>query len=266
MLRVRIGPQLSEASTTKLAELQQSVDEAESYSQRVEAAKKRWGGVEKNAPPFDEVRRVLDQLCYGARRCCYCEDSVADEIEHVRPKDLYPDLVFAWQNYLYACGPCNAPKSNRFAVLLDASTVPTAITRQRGGPVEPPPAGVAALIDPRTEDPLDYLILDIVESFRFRARPRLAERDRARAEYTIDLLALNTREYLVEARRTSYAALANALEAAAIHKERGKEVEHPKRAIQKTAHRSVWEEMKRQAQKLAELQPLFAAVPEAHDW
>ena len=47
----------------------------------------------------------------------YCEDSVADEVEHFRPKDLYPDVVFAWRNYLYACGQCNGGKNNRFSIV-----------------------------------------------------------------------------------------------------------------------------------------------------
>lgn len=36
---------------------------------------------------FADVRRVLDEMCSGPRRCGYCEDSCADEIEHIRPKD-----------------------------------------------------------------------------------------------------------------------------------------------------------------------------------
>jgi hypothetical protein len=37
---------------------------------------------------------------------------VTDEAEHINPKDLYLERVFDWANYLYACGPCNGPKSN----------------------------------------------------------------------------------------------------------------------------------------------------------
>ena len=54
---------------------------------------------------FAAVRKELADLCSGSRRCMYCDDSVADEVEHFRPKDLYPEVVFAWMNYLYACGP-----------------------------------------------------------------------------------------------------------------------------------------------------------------
>ena len=50
----------------------------------------------------------------GARRCGYCEDSDGDEIEHIKPRDLYPEKTFAWENYLLACGQCNRSKSSRF--------------------------------------------------------------------------------------------------------------------------------------------------------
>jgi len=62
-----------------------------------------------NNPAFRQVRRTLTLMCGGAKRCMYCEDSAADEVEHHRPKDLYPEHVFNWENYLYACGPCNGP-------------------------------------------------------------------------------------------------------------------------------------------------------------
>jgi hypothetical protein len=49
---------------------------------------------------FDAVERSLDQIARGIRRCAFCEDSMADEVEHFRPKDLYPQRVFRWPNYL----------------------------------------------------------------------------------------------------------------------------------------------------------------------
>ena len=33
-------------------------------------------------------------MCAGAKRCMYCEDSAADEVEHHLPKNLYPEFVF----------------------------------------------------------------------------------------------------------------------------------------------------------------------------
>ena len=67
---------------------------------------------EKETPPLRRCEPALSAMCHGPRRCMYCEDSAADEVEHFRPTDLYPEFVFAWMNYLYACGPCNVRKKN----------------------------------------------------------------------------------------------------------------------------------------------------------
>ncbi len=102
---------------TKLLEYQAEVNAVTSYKHRV-AEGKRLFSLRNTASnsAFKVVRATLETMCSGARRCCYCEDSCADEVEHIRPKDLYPELVFAWENYLYACGPCNGPKQNKFHV------------------------------------------------------------------------------------------------------------------------------------------------------
>lgn len=95
-------------------------------------------------------------MCSGSRRCLYCEDSCADEVEHIKPQDLYPEFVFVWENYLYACGPCNGGKNNAFAVFDPATGATIIVTRKRGDPVTPPAVGTDVFINPRTEDPLQY--------------------------------------------------------------------------------------------------------------
>src|ERR1700722_14981501 len=108
---------LPEAAKWKLKEYQAVVDNAGKFEEKVAVAKTlfKQRNTTKNAT-FKVVRDTLAEMCSGARRCCYCEDSVADEVEHVKPKDWYPEAVFAWENYLYACGPCNGPKNNRFSI------------------------------------------------------------------------------------------------------------------------------------------------------
>jgi len=59
----------------------------------------------------DEKARLLDGNEFKR------EDAPADEVEHHSPKDLYPELVFVWRNYLYACGPCNRRKNNHFSII-----------------------------------------------------------------------------------------------------------------------------------------------------
>ena len=60
---------------------------------------------------FNVLKESLALMCSGNQRCMYCEDSFADEIEHRRPKNLYPQQTFDWDNMLYSCGPCNGPKT-----------------------------------------------------------------------------------------------------------------------------------------------------------
>lgn len=267
MIRVRDREaELPAQDAAALVALQGRVTAKGSYDARVEDAKARWDSTKKDTAPFIAIKDRLTAMCWGARRCTYCEDSVADEIEHFRPKDLYPDVVFDWANYLYACGPCNGPKNNHFAVFAGNDDRVTDVTRAPKAPVLPPTDGAPALLDPRVDDPLEYLVLDLDDTFAFTARPRISARMKARAEYTIRCLRLNDRPYLIEARRTSHAALLVALEAARTRKREGRDLAPPRRAIQHTSHRSVWEEMKRRSTQQRELGQLFQDVPEALTW
>jgi hypothetical protein len=133
---------LAVPTVAALAAYQAAVDATGGYAERVAAAKELFGRYNKRGnATFDEVKRVLDQLCAGARRCAYCEDSVADEVEHVRPKALYPEVVFAWANYVYACGPCNGPKGNHYAVFVNADATPSRSRASRRPPLCRLPSG-----------------------------------------------------------------------------------------------------------------------------
>src|SRR5262249_28940811 len=152
-------------------------------------------------PTFRAVRRTLNEMCHGSRRCMYCEDAPADEVEHFKPKDLYPQVAFAWDNYLYACGPCNGPKNNRFSVLSRKAIVE--VTRSRDDPVVPPRKGRPALINPSKENPLDFFMLDIINTFEFIVISVAGSLEYARADYTLRVLRLNERDYLKKSRRTA---------------------------------------------------------------
>ena len=175
------------ADTAKqLAAWQAAIDAIPGYPQRVEAARRQFAQCnDGRRPAFREVRRHLDALCFGERRCMYCEDSCADEVEHVRPKALFPEHVFAWHNYIYACGPCNGIKRDNFPRLV-AGAVQN-LARGPRDPVEPPPAGTDLLIDPRAEDPAEFLVLDLETGFVL-PRPSLAAMPKHRADQTIAVL------------------------------------------------------------------------------
>lgn len=106
------------AVRAQLKSWQDIIDALPNYADKVSTAATQFGSRNRpDNPTFRQVRTALENMCSGARRCCYCEDSCADEVEHIKPKNLYPGATFVWSNYLYACGPCNGPKKNFFKVL-----------------------------------------------------------------------------------------------------------------------------------------------------
>ncbi len=199
----------------------------------------------------------------------YCEDSVADEVEHFRPKDLYPDVVFAWRNYLYACGQCNGGKNNRFSIVEPGTGELVDVTRRRRARVTPPREGSAALIDPRHENPLDFIILDLRDTFEFTPFADAGTVEFRRADYTIDLLRLNDRGYLTEGRRYARGDYESHLKGYMTQKQDGashRQLAGVKRYIQGGRHPTVWAEMKRQHGHHDSLATLFQAAPEALDF
>lgn len=144
-----------------LAKYQEEVDAEGTFPEKVTKAKSSFRAANtKGNGTFDAIKSELDQMCAGARRCMYCEDSAADEVEHFRPKAFYPEVTFSWENYLYACGICNAAKRERFAILAPSGTT-IYLTRQPKQTPVPPPVGTPLPFDPRSEDAFSWLMLDI---------------------------------------------------------------------------------------------------------
>ncbi|XXX74885.1 hypothetical protein WMF30_45250 [Sorangium sp. So ce134] len=262
--------QLPDSAQAELDEYQKEIDALGSYQARVERAKTRWKSRNRRGnPTFDAVKEALTAMCSGARRCVYCEDSAADEVEHFRPKDLYPEAVFSWPNYLYACGPCNGPKNNQFAVFAHGSGDFTEVARGRTAPVVPPIAGDIVLLDPRTEDPCEYMALDLRDTFWFVPRARRETVEYRRAEYTIRVLRLNENEYLPKARQQAYKDYKAHLSQYRLKLEQGAPRRHLRQLeseVRCRQHPTVWSEMKRQHAGIPELAALFQAIPQALAW
>ena len=166
-------------------------------------------------------------------------------------------------NYLYACGPCNGWKSNKFVVIDDTGAF-VDVTRPYKAPVVRPASGDAALIDPRRENPLDFLMLDLRETFEFTPIADAGTQDYERASYTIEVLGLNDRDYLVMARKTAFEIYRALL--CTYGRERDPQRRYVgMRAIRDNNHPTVWWEMKRQRQRWEELANLFAHAPEFLD-
>lgn len=247
---------------------QAKVDAELDYAARVAAGKTLFGTANRRGNAvFDAVKRSLDQMCSGVRRCAFCEDSVADEVEHFRPKDLYPQHVFRWPNYLYACGPCNGHKSNRFAVFPSVTGEILEVSRKRNDPVVEPFAGDPVLIDPRIEDATGWMTLDLLGTFLFVPLAAKGTRPYARAEYTIKALGLN-RDVLLKARKEAYYIYESLLRRYVQERQEGQvaaRLETIER-LKGSPHPSVWRGMQRHHNKIPALQKLFAAAPEALSW
>jgi hypothetical protein len=255
------------AAAVKLAEYQAEIDGLATFAERVEAGKRLFNSRNnKSNVTFNAIKSVLTNMCSGARRCVYCEDSAADEVEHIYPKHFYPDRVFVWENFVYACGPCNGPKASSFAVFIVNAEAKVELTRSADP--SPPPIGVPGLIDPRLEDATQLLALDLRETFYFVERATSGTLEHQRASYTIEILGLNKREYLRLARRAAYRDYRAHLAQYRAVRTSGNEAEMQRLAheIRTRQHPTVWTEMKRQHANLPDLAQLFADSPEALTW
>ncbi|MEZ4318403.1 MAG: hypothetical protein R3F61_12905 [Myxococcota bacterium] len=258
---LRVSGSATASVRSGLKRKQDRIDSLATFPERVAAAKKAWKSKSSSKKLFADVRELLSAQSPGLRRCVYCEDSMADEIEHVHPKDWRPDLVFVFTNYVFACGPCNGPKSNRYGIVVGAG-----VTEVQ--PTEPliEPVGAPALLHPREVDPLDFLELDLDSTFLYLPRLDLDALGKARAELTIDVLHLNDRETLTEGRREAFTTFRHRLEEAAEVRADGGDVEPLGASVRKLAHLTVFHEMRRQREWFPKLRQLFDDVPEALAW
>lgn len=278
MLKIAERP-LGQAAIQVLSELHTGVVAAGDHAAQVEAAKaarKIKTSTKAKETAFKAVRENLAKMSVGSVRCAYCEDSLADEIEHILPKSLFPEYAFLWVNYLFACGPCNGPKSNSYGTVQGDSVVE--FIRKKDDPIIAPAAGVHALIDPRTEDPLDFLDLDvggttpdgvkINGTFEFLPAYGLGAPQMARAAYTIRVLGLN-REVMRVARQNAFGGFRARLREYVEQKAAAAEAAQLSRLqsdLLASPHLTVFAEIRRQRAVLPEISILINDAPEVLAW
>lgn len=272
MIQLTIS-RLEPETNTSLVQYQQELTGKGDYTSQVRSVETVFNRYNKKGnKAFDDVKKKLTDMCCGAIRCHYCEDSEADSVGHHAPKSLYPDLCFSWDNLFYACNSCNRPKRSQHAVFDEVSNqridVPGHPRKFEGEQLTPPPSGQPVLLNPRVDNPLDYLFLDLQGRFEFAIFALPDTPAYFRAEYTRKTLNLN-RPALYEARKSAYSTFETALEKYVSLKGAGATTDrlvNSRRAVQSYHHQTVWQEMKRQQHMIPELQKLFAQVPEALTW
>lgn len=267
MIQHTIPLSLTLADHQQLRNLQQLVDVESDYANRVELARQKWNN--KPSTLFERIRTALADICLGGgtRRCSYCEDSLADEIEHIRPKNWFPNQVFDPLNYLFACGPCNGPKNNQYAVVSSSGIITEAV-RTRGSVILPPPLGQEALLNPWEDNPADFFFLDLQNTFEFKPKASLNNHDATRAAYTLRILKIN-KDPLNSARRAAFSDFAGRLKEyhlALRDNESLAALMRMQSELLLKQHITVWHEMQRQANQHISLQRLFRLVPGAIHW
>ncbi|MFW0718843.1 hypothetical protein [Pedobacter sp. N23S346] len=261
----------------KLKEYQDQIDSLATFQLRSDKAKNVFSTRNRiGNKVFDAVKVKLTEMCSGARRCVYCEDSVADEVEHIHPKDLYPNLCFHWDNYVYACGNCNGPKNNKFAIFRKDNGNFHNVNPQGKMKATEPLEGNDALINPRIEDPLDFCILDLSSTFKFVVVAKGGTDDAFKADYTYnEVLRLNDREFLRKARENAYTNYKSRLGYYTTKKVEGvaqDKLDNLVLNLKQEAHPTVWKEMQRYHSKGIlksidkDLDDLFIKSPEALNW
>ena len=117
---------------------------------------------------------------------------------------------------------------------------------------------------------MDYLLLDLLGTFRFVPHPNLRKLSRSwqRASYTIGILRLNERDPLIRARRSAYDSYKRYIGdyIRLRNDDDDRSLETLIVGLKGQAHPTVWREMKRQSTIVPELASLFTQAPEALNW
>jgi hypothetical protein len=149
----------------KLKEFQAEIDILPTFAEKRAKAKDLFPKKNKKGnKTFDEVKKGLKEMCSGIQRCVYWEDDKGTQVEHIRPKDFFPESCFVWENYVYACDECNPLKNNKFAIFRDDNGKLHEVNKFKD---DEPPKGTDVMINPRNENPMDYCLLDLSGTFLF---------------------------------------------------------------------------------------------------
>lgn len=128
----------------------------------------------RQTKPLKAVVTTLHAMMGPRQRCMYCLDSHGADIEHFRPKAIYPKRMYHWPNLLLCCTECGRFKGNKF----------------------PMSGRQALLIDPTREDSWKHLDFDPVTG-NISARFDLQLDDwSTKGTTTVEVLKLDRREAL----------------------------------------------------------------------
>jgi len=297
MLKI-ISSTISPTTQTHLNNQQADIDGQVSYKEQVKRAATLWNGKEgsiSKRAAFLEIKAKLTDNAIGKHYCGYCEHNEHSDIEHIYPKGLYPNKAFVWENYMWACKKCNSGlKLDKFKIFnsLGSSNIQDITPPHNPRTYIQPLNEDSVFINPRVDDPLDFLFLDLKSGVLVTHPSLTVTRDIERANYTLELLEIDAREGLLEARTVarkrfisslkryiiaknanSFAELEECMEELqpveflnSLEFEKTKTCLSIQKDITTRNHPTVWKEMQRQVLSFSKLNQLFLQAPEALEW
>ena len=84
------------------------------YTQRWVDHYRHGKGSRPNDTYWRRFKTDLDAAFSGL--CAYCENETGGQIDHFRPKSRWPELVYCWSNWLFACPECNHGKRDKWPI------------------------------------------------------------------------------------------------------------------------------------------------------
>lgn len=295
MLRL-LSKNLTLVSLQHLDAEKRKIQAKRTFEEKVKESARLWESKTNGAgaQPFTEIRYTLDSMSPAPGICCYCENNEGTDIEHIDSKRVFPEMTFDWDNYLLACTRCNSTHKSDQASVFDPAGSTTAINvTPRRKVYTPPPTNDSLFINPRKEDPQQFLYLELFpQTFLFKpVDTDTTSRNYQRAVYTRNTVNLN-RGKLLEAREAAardYVALLSCYDAVCLANtfdeldeatkgipsaDRGKsfvgERERIKynlrQSFKRKPHPTVWAEIRRHQTQLPNMNRLFQKYPEALTW
>jgi uncharacterized protein (TIGR02646 family) len=176
----RFGPRpaLSAAAVKHLAQKAKAIAE----HKNPKPASKRIYTSSRQAQWFREITLVLKMMSGPGERCMFCSGSECSQVEHFRPKAVFPLQAMEWENLLWVCGICNQIKGDRFPPDTEAGE---------------------QIINPMTENVWEFFFVDEFGNLTERWSPELG-RPHPRAHATVRILGLDrdalqqTRQFRLE--------------------------------------------------------------------
>ncbi|MCH2021565.1 MAG: hypothetical protein MK207_03700 [Saprospiraceae bacterium] len=295
MLKVR-DISIPKGVLNHLLNQQSKIDIITDYEQKVRLSKTLWQNKKKSnaqKSAFNRIEKELQKIAIGSSGYCnYCEANIGTNIEHVYPRGLFPGKTFLWDNYLWACKQCNGRhKVAQFAV-FESLNSSKRIKLVKDYNFIPPPNDDTVFINPRVDNPMDYIKLDLQSGLFQIIEKNANSRAYKRAKYTLEVLQLNLREGLIEDRKKAiknyfvlfqnYLKIQNAdslevlkkcltdtnyrLANVSLEFEKSRLSLLFQKSILSQKHLTVWKEMQRQAANLEVLKTMFDEFPEALKW